>query len=76
MGSSDWTSMGIPSDGNTYGVPDNLIFSFPVTIKGGEYKIVDGLKLDDAFSKEKIKKTTDELLLERDMLKLRTSVTS
>ena len=69
LGTHEVVSMAIPSDGNTYGVPENLIFSFPVTIKNGEYKTIDGIKIDDAFSKDKIKKTTDELLSERDMVK-------
>lgn len=69
LGTSEVASMAIPSEGNKYGVPENLIFSFPVTIKGGEYKAVDGIKIDDQYSKDKIKKTTEELLQERDMVK-------
>ena len=38
--------MGIPSDGS-YGIPEGLNFSFPVEIKDGVYKIVQGLKFDD-----------------------------
>ncbi|MCP9262757.1 malate dehydrogenase [Dirofilaria immitis] len=49
---NEWVSMGIPSDGS-YGIPKGLIFSFPVTISGGEYKIVQGLHLDE-FAKGKI----------------------
>lgn len=48
----EWVSMGIPSDGS-YGIPKGLMFSFPVTISDGEYKIVQGLHLDE-FAKEKI----------------------
>lgn len=48
----EWVSMSVPSDGS-YGVPEGLVFSFPVTISNGEYKIVQGLKWDD-FAKEKI----------------------
>lgn len=44
--------MGIPSDGS-YGIPKGLMFSFPVTISGEEYKVVQGLHLDE-FAKEKI----------------------
>ncbi len=69
LGTSEVVSMAIPSDGNTYGVPDNLMFSFPVTIKGGDYHVINGIKNDDAFTKEKIKKTTEELLQERDFVK-------
>ena len=40
---SDHVSMGVISDGNTYGVPKDLIFSFPLVIEGGEWKIVEGI---------------------------------
>jgi len=69
LGTKEIVSMAIPSDGNTYGVPENLIFSFPVTIENNEYKTINGIKIEDAFTKDKIKKTTDELLQERDMVK-------
>ena len=38
----EWVSMGIPSDGS-YGVPEGLIYGFPVTVKNGQYSIVQGL---------------------------------
>ncbi|VDM92730.1 unnamed protein product, partial [Litomosoides sigmodontis] len=60
----EWVSMGIPSDGS-YGIPKGLMFSFPVTISGGEYKIVQGLHFDE-FAKEKIAVTQKELEEERD----------
>jgi len=41
------------------------MFSFPVTTANGKYKLVEGLKLDDEDSVNKIKKTTEELLGER-----------
>ncbi|KAF8386753.1 mdh-1 [Pristionchus pacificus] len=59
-----FVSMAVPSDGS-YGIPEGLIFSFPVTISNGEWKIVQGLELND-FAKEKIAVTTKELLEERD----------
>jgi malate/lactate dehydrogenase len=46
LGSEDWVSMGIPTDGS-YNVPKGLIFSFPVTTKNGEYHIVQGLKVNE-----------------------------
>lgn len=64
-GTNEWVSMSVPSEGNKYGVPEGLIFSFPCTTKNGEWKIVEGLDVSDQFSQEKIKKTTDELLGER-----------
>jgi malate dehydrogenase len=59
----DWTSMGITSDGS-YGIPEGLIYSFPVTCKNGEYSIVQGLEID-AFSRVKMDATAAELEEER-----------
>jgi malate dehydrogenase len=64
----DWFSTAIPSDGS-YGIPEGLIFSFPLRSKGnGDYEIVQGLELND-FSKEKIKATSSELEMEREAVK-------
>ena len=60
----DWVSMAIPSDGS-YGVPEGIISSFPVTCSGGEYSIVQGLDIDD-FSRGRIDATAAELVAERD----------
>ncbi len=60
----DWDSMGVVSHGE-YGVPEGLIFSYPVTIEGGEWKIVEGLEHDD-FAQQKLQATIDELVEERD----------
>src|SRR5262245_50217155 len=60
----DWVSMAIPSDGS-YGVSEGLISSFPVTCSGGQYKIVDGLDIDD-YSRGKIDASISELAEERD----------
>jgi len=54
-----WTTMGIPSDGS-YGIPEGIVFGFPVTAEDGSYKIIQGLKID-AFSQEKIDATLKEL---------------
>jgi malate dehydrogenase len=59
----DWTSMGIPSDGS-YGVPEGLISSFPVTTKDGKYEIVQGLDIND-FSRARIDASVKELEEER-----------
>ena len=64
---NDWVSMGIPSDGS-YGITEGLIYSFPVTCKGGEYEIVQGLEVSD-FSREKMDATMKELEEERDEVK-------
>ena len=60
----DWLSMGIPSDGS-YGIAEGLIYSYPVTIKGGKYEIVQGLDIDD-FSRGKMDATRKELEEERE----------
>jgi len=60
----DWVSMAVPSDGS-YNIPEGLMYSFPVTCKGGEYEIVQGLEIDD-FSREKMDVTQKELEEERD----------
>jgi len=60
----DWTSMAVVSDGS-YGVPEGLISSFPVTVSNGEYSIVQGLEIDD-FSRARIDASTAELGEERD----------
>jgi malate dehydrogenase len=63
----DWVSMGIPSDGS-YGVEEGLISGFPCTCSGGEWKVVEGLNVDD-FSRERIDASADELKSERDAVK-------
>jgi malate dehydrogenase len=63
----DWVSMVVPSDGS-YGIPEGLMYSFPVTISGGRYEIVQGLAIDD-FSREKMDATRAELEGERDAVK-------
>ena len=65
--SGNWVSMGVPSDGS-YGIPEGVIYSYPVTCKGGEYSIVQGLAVNE-FSREKMQTTHRELLEERDGVK-------
>ena len=62
-----WVTMGIPSNGE-YGIPKDVMFGFPVTTEGGEYKIVEGLEID-AFSQERINLTLKELLEEQEGVK-------
>jgi malate dehydrogenase len=59
----EWVSMGVASDGS-YGVPEGLISGFPCTCAGGEWKIVEGLDIDD-FSRARIDASVKELLEER-----------
>ena len=63
----DWLSMSVVSDGS-YGVPEGLISSFPVTTTGGEWEIVQGLEID-SFSRARIDASTAELAEERDAVK-------
>jgi malate dehydrogenase len=63
----DWVSMGIASDGS-YGIPEGVMYSYPVTCKGGEYSIVQGLSINE-FSRGKMSATHRELLEERDGVK-------
>ncbi|MBO1335149.1 malate dehydrogenase [Streptomyces sp. VRA16 Mangrove soil] len=63
----DWTSMGIPSDGS-YGVPEGLISSFPVTCKDGKYEIVQGLEINE-FSRARIDASVAELAEEREAVR-------
>ena len=60
----DWVSMAIPSDGS-YGVPEGVISSFPVTCSNGSYEIVQGLDIDQ-FSRQKIDASSEELVTERE----------
>jgi malate dehydrogenase len=59
----DWVSMAVPSTG-AYGSPAGVIFSYPVTVKNGQYAIVEGLQLSD-FDQRMIAATGQELLEER-----------
>ncbi len=63
----DWTSMAIPSAGS-YGVPEGIISSFPVTVKDGKYEIVQGLEINE-FSRTRIDASVAELVEERDAVK-------
>ena len=61
--SGSWTSSSIMSDGS-YGVPEGIISSFPCTSENGEWKIVQGLEIDD-FSRGKIDASAAELVEEK-----------
>ena len=60
----DWVSMAVPSDGS-YGIPEGVIYSYPVTVSNGEYRIVPGLAVDD-FSRQRMEATHAELREERE----------
>ncbi|WP_433464586.1 malate dehydrogenase [Spirillospora sp. CA-128828] len=63
----DWTSMAVVSDGS-YGVPEGLISSFPVTTKDGKWEIVQGLDIND-FSRARIDASVNELSEEREAVR-------
>lgn len=62
-----WTSVALASDGS-YGVPEGLISSFPVRSEGGQWRIVQGLEIND-FSRERIDASVAELEEERDAVR-------
>jgi malate dehydrogenase len=59
--------MAVRSDGS-YGVEPGLVFSFPVMVRDGIWRIVPDIPLDD-FSRAHIRATEAELKLERDMVR-------
>ena len=64
----EWFSLAVPSDKNPYGIPEDLVFSFPCKSQGkGDSSIVPGLAFDP-FLKEKLRLTQKELMEERDLV--------
>jgi malate dehydrogenase len=63
----DWVSMAVPSDGS-YGIAEGVIYSYPVTVTNGDYRIVQGLAVDE-FSRKRMELTLAELREERDGVK-------
>ncbi len=63
----DWVSMSVPSDGS-YGIAEGIVTSYPCTVSGGEYSIVQGLEINE-FSQGKIDATVAELNSEREAVK-------
>lgn len=59
-----WVSMGVYSAGNSYGIDEDIIYSFPIVCENGEWKEVSGLNVSD-FSKDRMKQTEQELLDEK-----------
>lgn len=64
----DWHAVACLSNGNPYGIEENLIFSFPCISKGGgKVEFVKGLQIDP-FLREKISLSEKELLEERELV--------
>ena len=64
---NDWTSMAVAADGS-YGIPEGIVYSFPVRCVDGGYEIVRGLDINE-FSRVKLTQTQAELEQERDAIK-------
>jgi len=63
----DWVSMAIPSDGS-YGIPEGVLYGYPVSCKGGKYEIVKGLEISE-FARKRMDATLKELHEEREGIK-------
>ena len=63
----EWVTMGVPSDGS-YEIPPGTVYGFPCTTKDGKISIVTGLEID-AFSRERMTLTLNELNEEREGVK-------
>jgi len=59
----DWVSMSVPADGS-YGIESGIIYSFPCVCENGDYRIVQGLEIDE-FSRSRMDATETELREER-----------
>ncbi len=63
----DWITMGVPSDGS-YGVPEGVIYGYPVTCRNGSYQLVKGVEISE-FSRKRMDATLKELHEERDSVR-------
>jgi len=63
----DWVSMAVPAEGS-YGISAGVVFSYPVTVSNGDYRIVPGLAVEE-FSRQRLEATYAELREERDGVK-------
>jgi len=64
---NDWVTMSVPSDGS-YGIPEGVLYGFPVTCKNGHYSIVQGLPISE-LGRRHMEESYRELTAERDMVK-------
>ena len=63
----DWITMGVASDGS-YGIPEGVIYGYPVTTRDGQYQLVKGIEISE-FSRKRMDATLKELHEERDGVK-------
>ena len=64
---TDWVSMSVPSDGS-YGIPEGVLYGFPVTCKHGQYSIVQGLPISE-LGRQHMEESYRELTGERELIK-------
>jgi len=64
---NNWVTMGVPSDGS-YGIPEGVIYGFPVRCKQGEYHIVQGLPISEQ-SRKYLDNSYRDLIEEREHVK-------
>ncbi|MBT8359586.1 MAG: malate dehydrogenase [Deltaproteobacteria bacterium] len=62
-----WVSMGVYASGNTYGIDEDIMYSFPIVCENGKWNIIDGLEISD-FSRQMMSKTEAELIEEREAI--------
>jgi len=63
----DWVTMGVPADGS-YGIPEGVIYGYPVTTRNGSYQVVKGIEVSE-FSRKRMDATLKELHEERDSVR-------
>jgi malate dehydrogenase len=59
-----WVSMGVFSAANTYGIDQDIVYSFPIVCENGQWREIEGLEISD-FSRERMQVTEKELLDEK-----------
>ncbi len=64
---NDWVTMSVPSDGS-YGIPEGVMYGFPVTCRNGHYTIVQGLPISE-LGRKHMMDSYAELLSERELVK-------
>lgn len=64
---NNWVTMGVPSDGS-YGIPEGVIYGFPVRCKNGQYQIVQNLSISE-LGRKHMDDSYRELVEEREHVK-------
>jgi malate dehydrogenase len=62
-----WVSMGVYAAGNSYGIDQDIMYSFPIVCEGGDWKVVNGLEITE-FGRKMMSATEAELVGERDAI--------